>query len=1012
MELMKMKILLSLLLTVQLIIGFETLSVETTLFQNGTAVLFLEQNGTTSPSSLQNGTEILFLEQNGTRLLIPEQNNTATLPSGKNYISLMPIEQNTSLLSSDRKFEMLSDKNTILRNFLQTGDSNLNHATRQNTPILDLNGTFLHITILNRHNFTTLDEVSIMTANSSRLFDEILKDIRKVLKNNDSNDDPFDSNFASGKFSVLMNISHDTVTHNELNIDFSSFYILTHHFKCNLDKNDELTISCKNVSIYSLTQYLPNNTVRLEITDSPTVTLTKPLFSYSTKLTYLRLSNNQHRFITRAFTGLQSLQYLDLSDNNIMAVKYAFSYLSNLKYLNLSKNSFITIEVVANALEGLKHLEILVLDHNWRIFRIRKNELKPLSNSNITKLHLFNTTMSIAERGAFEHLTKLEVLDLSVNYLNEEALTNVTSSLKNAPIRYLFLQEWVHLNVFPSESLKFLENTSIQHIYLSRNYFIKIHKLPYIPSLQSLWIDQCSVRITDNDLISQLPNLTVLVLSGNNFLRFNVPSSRSLKILQLSRQLTRYEMKEFEISGVFAFKNTPELEFIDFTSNLFPETLYRYDFFGLHKLKRLILSDVDLVAIEDYAFETLGSLEILDLSHNRLRYLSNATLFGLHKLTDLYLSNNHLILPDELNPFQQTPLLTIILLNNNRIEKLPKGIFNFTDHLELLILSQNKIHPWDEPIFGENLTVNTLGLSQNYIDYVTPTMLSEFQKNTSYLDISRNPFNCSNCGLRQFQAFLKSTPIQMGLPYSINKGIDLVKCSLPNKLVDQSLVVVSFADCSEFEKLLSLSFIVLISVGSIFFIMVACFCYSFRWYIRYWVFHVQSKFKERRTSNRKSERVYKYDAFISYNSNDTSWIASSLIPALERQDPKLKLCIHDRDFEVGRFITENILEAIENSRKVILILTEEFVKSEWCMFELHMAQHRLFDETRDCLILIKLKKVDKKFYTKHLKYLEKTRTCILWPDTLTDQHVFWEKIRKLLGNTQPQNEYELAGFEI
>ena len=41
-----------------------------------------------------------------------------------------------------------------------------------------------------------------------------------------------------------------------------------------------------------------------------------------------------------------------------------------------------------------------------------------------------------------------------------------------------------------------------------------------------------------------------------------------------------------------------------------------------------------------------------------------------------------------------------------------------------------------------------------------------------------------------------------------------------------------------------------------------------------------------------------YDVFISYSHEDQEWVTKQLIPQLEENSPKLKVCIHERDFKV------------------------------------------------------------------------------------------------------------------
>ena len=72
------------------------------------------------------------------------------------------------------------------------------------------------------------------------------------------------------------------------------------------------------------------------------------------------------------------------------------------------------------------------------------------------------------------------------------------------------------------------------------------------------------------------------------------------------------------------------------------------------------------------------------------------------------------------------------------------------------------------------------------------------------------------------------------------------------------------------------------------------------------------------------QREYEYDAFVIYSQADSQWVIHHLRPHLEEPgtgEPKLRLCIHQRNWLGGRDITDNIVESIEASRKSLLIVS-------------------------------------------------------------------------------------------
>lgn len=87
------------------------------------------------------------------------------------------------------------------------------------------------------------------------------------------------------------------------------------------------------------------------------------------------------------------------------------------------------------------------------------------------------------------------------------------------------------------------------------------------------------------------------------------------------------------------------------------------------------------------------------------------------------------------------------------------------------------------------------------------------------------------------------------------------------------------------------------------------------------------------------EGEYTYDVFVSYSDQNRDWVLEQLLPNIERED-ELNICLHERDFKVGLTILENIINCMDQSRCILLVISKSFVSSNWCQFELHLAQHR------------------------------------------------------------------------
>ena len=153
-----------------------------------------------------------------------------------------------------------------------------------------------------------------------------------------------------------------------------------------------------------------------------------------------------------------------------------------------------------------------------------------------------------------------------------------------------------------------------------------------------------------------------------------------------------------------------------------------------------------------------------------------------------------------------------------------------------------------------------------------------------------------------------------------------------------------------------------------------------------------------------SRRRYHYDAFVSYSGKDERWVVEELLPNLEQRGPPfLRLCLHSRDFQLGKDIVENITESLYRSRHTLCLVSRHYLHSNWCSLEMRLATCRLQAEHRDVLILVFLEKISPRRLSVHhrLARLVKTRTYLDWPQEPGQQEAFWDKLwTKLKPPTQ------------
>src|SRR6185503_2300502 len=97
---------------------------------------------------------------------------------------------------------------------------------------------------------------------------------------------------------------------------------------------------------------------------------------------------------------------------------------------------------------------------------------------------------------------------------------------------------------------------------------------------------------------------------------------------------------------------------------------------------------------------------------------------------------------------------------------------------------------------------------------------------------------------------------------------------------------------------------------------------------------------------------FEYDVFISYSSHDKEWVREELLKIIE--EVGLRVFIDFRDFQGGAPSIKEMERGITTSRKTLLVLTPDYVESEWCEIESIML-HELDPANRSLRLVPLLK---------------------------------------------------------
>ena len=93
-----------------------------------------------------------------------------------------------------------------------------------------------------------------------------------------------------------------------------------------------------------------------------------------------------------------------------------------------------------------------------------------------------------------------------------------------------------------------------------------------------------------------------------------------------------------------------------------------------------------------------------------------------------------------------------------------------------------------------------------------------------------------------------------------------------------------------------------------------------------------------------------------YVKHDVNFVKNELIPKLEARDEEessaLQLVVHHGDFALGAAIQDNILKAVAESRKTVLVVSSHCLQSKWCNYKVEIASMKCFEKGHDLIVCV------------------------------------------------------------
>nr|CAH0111889.1 unnamed protein product [Daphnia galeata] len=773
---------------------------------------------------------------------------------------------------------------------------------------------------------------------------------------------------------------------------------------------------------------------RLKVTGTEIASIGPLDFAGYSDLLELQLDGNLLTNIENGtFANLSQLVNMSISSNRLASISPdAFRGLVSLRSLRLMKNRFLALSDVVPSLVPLTALRFLSLSDNT-LSRVDAADFIPLRHSSLETLDLSNCDLKYIGSEAFIPFKKLQRLILSENTMPEDNLIYLIHTMRESGLKALDLSQLRFAGSPPRTLLEALSHTDVEELNLSKNTLPRLSPkiFPLMPHIRDLDLSACGIISIENGTFSLMPLLMRLNLAQNGLEDIPpavmiLPQLQWLSLSGNSGSAYEYGGGELKLEdGNFAFMSN--LTYLDLSFNRVGQVTGEI-FYGLSKLEELNLKNNSLYRLSEGCFQPLVSLKVLHLDGNAFgkQNFSRATFLGLHSLEYLNMDRCKLSFTDQEAIFAGAPRLKKLSMRDNQIVSFgSRNPFADATSLVSVDLFKNRIRGWETQLFASSRDLDVLNLAENQISTVSKAMMADIA-NLSEVDLLGNPIDC-DCNLeplRRYALYHEDTE-------DSNLLIKADHCSSPDKWRFQPITsflltldpdhchdnILASTDEDSDGDADNSSFINRPHVIALY-ILIPTVClsmligyaiYRSRWVIRYYMFRKRLSQTNLMSSSSMAELEgnFKYDAFVSYSNVDHAFVAR-MVGMLENAPPHYKLCVYERDFTAGNVLNDCIMQSIATSRKVVLIISENFIHSHWCLWELHLAQHSLLEDKRNGLILVVVGKLKLNQCPPTLRFLMKTRIYLEWDLDPSKQRVFWERLRDALAPSPLQKIISLA----
>ncbi|CAH2047394.1 unnamed protein product, partial [Iphiclides podalirius] len=666
-------------------------------------------------------------------------------------------------------------------------------------------------------------------------------------------------------------------------------------------------------------------------------------FQRNAQLEAVRLDGNFISDINGVFVSLTKLLWLNLSENHLVWFDYAFIP-GNLKWLDIHANF---IEILGNYYKIQKELHVTTLDasHN----RIVALSGISLPNS-IELLFINNNIISKIETDTFRDKSNLTRVDMYANAIGTLDINSLrisrASDVRPLPefyisgnpfrcdcsMKWLLLINSITTRQYPR--LMDLENAICKESYVRGAKYVPVSSLQ-LRDFLCKYDSHCPEDCGCCDF--NFCNCRTVCPSNCSCYH---DSTKTTNVVDCSVKESDVVPAELPISATHIYLD----------GNIYNE-LNGTVFVSMRKAVVMYLNSSNIVSLHNDSFNTLVDLRILHLDNNKLKRLQGLEFSKLSNLKELY-------------------------LQSNAIEFISNVTFSFLDALEVLRLDGNRLVNYGLWHLDNNKKLQTLFIGGNRW----------------------------SCDCKYLQGFLTY------ISQNVEKVIDVhglwcvnEKMSQIKKPLNLNVTVCSqISDSSMISALFVSNNIPLLAsalTGFMLILLILVLVFTFRYACRMWLYsNCGIRLSPLADAFNDADKLY--DAYICYSPKDEEFVIESLAQELENGYPSYHLCLHYRDvpqFEAtyAQF-PDLVVEATEASRRIIVVLTKNFILTEWSQIEFRQALQRALRKNPHKLIIVAAGLVPR---DPELKSHLKTGLEITWKEKR-----FWERLRYAMPSSKKRGQ--------